>query len=711
MKRMVQKAVLAAAVTTCVAPLATAQSTSWVKGGESGRLVYGMDASGDRVNDFSRAGYMGGNVPLPMAATLGVPVITVSPAAGDSLATIQAALDQAGARPLQATGYRAIVQLSGGTFRVSDSLRMSNSGVILRGTGAGTTGSVLSYTGTSGSLDNPEQMIIVGNSAARAVTPNTQRNVTAKFVPAGSYALPLNSIAGYNVGDKILVERPSPIEWLEDIGMRDLDNPWGPGNYNQNYERVITAIDTKNNSVMLDTPIPNALQAKYGGAKVSKYSFNRITNVGIESIRGDGQAVLGASDAENHAWTFVQVNSAENVFVRDVAGVHLAYATVEAGGNSKHVTVNNATFSEAQSEITGGRRYSFNQEGQYGLMENVRSTGGRHDFVNNSPSRGPNVFLDATATSSRDDSGPHQRWSTGSLFDNVSHSGGNGIRIRNRGNSGSGHGWTGSGFVLWNSASTSGLIVQSPPTSQNWAIGNSGTNETTSQSAYFASAGTPVTLGVNGQSYDSLYRAQLADRLSRTGETIREYTVGDYDGLESGDTADAPYVDPVWLEAAIARKRDVPIRGFDDRTPKANIPFTFLFDLDPTSEHVSSAVLTLSLDPTATSSGAGTQVFADTTAMSANYVNDFGDKPGFTTETGVSIDVLTIEFTNGGYFDLAKLQDGQLNVLVFDNHAIDWANLVITVAPGAVPEPATFGFLSLAAIPFLLRHRRRPENA
>ncbi len=54
------------------------------------------------------------------------------------------------------------------------------------------------------------------------------------------------------------------------------------------------------------------------------------------------------------------------------------------------------------------------------------------------------------------------------LYDNVSTDGD--LNVRDRGNMGSGHGWSGANHVLWNCVAKE-IICQRPPTANNWAIG------------------------------------------------------------------------------------------------------------------------------------------------------------------------------------------------------------------------------------------------
>src|SRR5436853_6755619 len=77
-------------------PTPTPTTPSVEKGGSwlqmvNGHLVYGQDAQGNQIPDFSAVGYGGGGVPLPNVPTQ----ITLNPqSTGDDTPRIQQALDQ-----------------------------------------------------------------------------------------------------------------------------------------------------------------------------------------------------------------------------------------------------------------------------------------------------------------------------------------------------------------------------------------------------------------------------------------------------------------------------------------------------------------------------------------------------------------------------------------------------------------------------------------
>src|SRR4051794_32304180 len=70
---------------------ADAPKSEWVYRGPDGKLAYKTTPAGDRILDFSYAGYRGGGVAIPT-----VPVKkTVKPSGGeDDAALIQAAIDE-----------------------------------------------------------------------------------------------------------------------------------------------------------------------------------------------------------------------------------------------------------------------------------------------------------------------------------------------------------------------------------------------------------------------------------------------------------------------------------------------------------------------------------------------------------------------------------------------------------------------------------------
>ncbi len=496
--------------TASVSAADQAAESTWVRRGPDGKLVYRVDARGEGIPDFSRAGYGGGGVGLPQVPT----VVTLQPQpAGDDGARIQAALDEVGARTPDARGFRGAVLLAAGTYRIGGKLEMKAGGVVLRGASAGETGgTVILATGKT----QRTLIEIGGPRAARTEIAGTRRRVTDAYVPSNSRSFNVDSAAGYAVGDRIIVYRPSTAAWIAAIGMDKIPNrpgapagetkSWKAGDYDLAFERTVTAI--AGNRVTVDAPVMNALDAEFGGGAIFKYRLPRIAECGVESLRLVSEYEKGReTEDEAHAWVGIELGYVENAWVRDVTVVHFSHA-VDADRESIFVTLQDCRHLEPVSRLTGGRRYSFALNGQYGLALRCFARGARHSFVNGSRARGPSAFVDCTAVDAKADSGPHHRWVVGTLYDNVSDD--NQLRVQNRLWSGSGHGWAGAQQVLWNSTSKS-LTLQQPPTARNYAIGCIGTWvpgswSTDSPDGTIESKGRPVLPR-------SLYRAQLEDRL------------------------------------------------------------------------------------------------------------------------------------------------------------------------------------------------------
>jgi hypothetical protein len=201
---------------------------------------------------------------------------------------------------------------------------------------------------------------------------------------------------------------------------------------------------------------------------VYKYTFDgRVAEVGIENLVIESEY---ANDTdENHGWIAVQFDKAENCWARNLTSRYFGYSCVSLERNAKNITVIDSKCLDAKSQITGGRRYSFNNTGQLNLFMNLETTEGRHDFVTGAKVLGPNVFVNCKASNTHNDIGPHHRWAMGTLYDNIVTDGP--INVQDRSNSGSGHGWSGVNQVFWNCKAKT-AVVQSPWVSgKNYAIG------------------------------------------------------------------------------------------------------------------------------------------------------------------------------------------------------------------------------------------------
>src|SRR5687767_15625622 len=82
-------------------------TTSLVYPGTDGKLVYVPDSLGNRIPDFSNAGYKGGGVSLPYVQ----PKVIVWPVKGDNSDHLQNIIDSISALPPDGSGFRGAILL------------------------------------------------------------------------------------------------------------------------------------------------------------------------------------------------------------------------------------------------------------------------------------------------------------------------------------------------------------------------------------------------------------------------------------------------------------------------------------------------------------------------------------------------------------------------------------------------------------------------
>src|SRR5690606_31445702 len=127
-----------------------------------------------------------------------------------------------------------------------------------------------------------------------------------------------------------------------------------------------------------------------------KYRFNgRLSEVGVENIKFT--SAYAHDTDENHGWIAVEMDNIENGWVRNAVALHFGYAAISLHGNAKNISVLDCQSLDPKSVITGGRRYSFNNNGQQNLFSGCSATEGRHDYVTGARVCGPNVFYNCMA--------------------------------------------------------------------------------------------------------------------------------------------------------------------------------------------------------------------------------------------------------------------------------------------------------------------------
>jgi hypothetical protein len=144
---------------------------------------------------------------------------------------------------------------------------------------------------------------------------------------------------------------------------------------------------------------------------------------------------------------------------------------VELTDDARFNTIEEVAQLDPVSRIDGGRRYSFYvDKGSFNLFQRCYARNGRHNFVTGGRVVGPNVWVDSSSVLNHSDEGPHHRWATGMLLDNVRSEE---MRVQNRADSGSGHGWAGAQTMFWNLAADR-ITSDAPLGAMNWVVGGVG---------------------------------------------------------------------------------------------------------------------------------------------------------------------------------------------------------------------------------------------
>ncbi|MBO9152292.1 hypothetical protein ACFOTA_08750 [Chitinophaga sp. GCM10012297] len=460
-KAFVPAIMLSAAAFTFFAPKPKEWESKFIKlKGE--KLEYVPDEKGNVIPDFSMVGYRYGGNKLPV-----LPVVKeVNPTGTDNDQTvIQQAIDEVSKRTPDKNGFRGAILLRKGDYKIPDHININAGGIVLRGE----EGTKLIAT-----ANRQVSLIRVSGQGEIKEVPGTRTDIIDAYVPVGAFSFEVKNASPFKAGDKVILFRPGTAQWITDIKMDQIEarsgtKQWQPSAYDLRYERTVVKVE--GNKVFLNIPVVMAMETKYGGGALYKYTFEgRISECGIENLTCE--SVFESDTAENHGWDAISIDKAEHCWVKQVTARYFGYSCVNLRRGAKNVTVTGSNCFDHKSIITGSRRYSFNNDGQLNLFVDCHATDGRHDFVTGAITCGPNVFVNCTAKRTHADIGPHHRWASGTLYDNIVTDGE--INVQDRGNWGSGHGWAGVTQVIWNCTVKSAAIQNPWASGNNYAIGLKG---------------------------------------------------------------------------------------------------------------------------------------------------------------------------------------------------------------------------------------------
>lgn len=403
------------------------------------RITYLDDEQGNRILDFSYCGYKSSEQDIPDVRN----TVFVSWTAGDNTARIQRAIDYVASLVPDASGFRGAVLLDQGEFSLSESLRIAASGIVLRGVNKEKT--ILLKKGV-----NRGALIYMEGTDDLNTLDTLQ--VLSKYVPVNARTLEVASGTSLRKGDRVMVNRPSEKDWIASLGCDIFGGGigalgWKEGDMDLSWDRTVTEVN--GNQITLDAPLTVALNATYGTSTVTVYQWNgRIRNCGVENMTLISDYDKRYPKDEDHCWTGISIEDAEDCWVRRVNFKHFAGSAVIVQRTGSQITVEDCISREPVSEIGGMRRCTFYTLGQQTLFQRCYSEHGIHDFAAGYCAAGPNAFVQCDSYESLNFSGSIDAWACGLLFDVVNIDGHN-LSFKNLGQDKNGAGWNTANSLFW----------------------------------------------------------------------------------------------------------------------------------------------------------------------------------------------------------------------------------------------------------------------
>lgn len=464
MMKITLKTFLAILVFSLVASNGQAQTlknkSEWVYADANGKLKYKSLASGDRIMDFSYAGYMGGGVSIPTPEVK----ITLKALAGDNTEAIQSAINKVSAMKL-INGFRGAILLESGIYNCEKQISINANGVVLRGSGSTANGTVINMVG------KPHVCVLVRGDVKIKNT-SISSTFADTYVPSGTFSFNLTNADEFKVGDTIRISKPVTDAWISFMQMDKLvrdgkKQTWMNGELTT--DRIITQINK--NNITVDVPLTDNYDLKYlnpTGVKVTKINTTgTLYQIGIENFRIVSQAQsVTINDGHNKAFTMSGVT---NAWAKNIEIFNTVNSVSITG---KCITVDQVNIMHNLPTLGAAKPADLNGSGQQILFNKCNIQGDNLFFFGTGAKvTGPVVLLNCVFKGNGWIQ-PHQRWATGLLVDNCEVPEG-GIDFMNRGIMGSGHGWAIGFAVAWNSSAKS-FLNQQPPGAANWVIGGKG---------------------------------------------------------------------------------------------------------------------------------------------------------------------------------------------------------------------------------------------
>ncbi len=530
-------------------PVQSSSSDSFIVKPSGNKLLYNAyNEQGDKLSDFSYAGFYGGKIELPDTDKLPVAMVLSPSGTDDDTEMIQDAIDKVYNE--SSDSRMKVIKLTAGKYYINSTGIKLNSGIVLSGEGQGPTGTII-YA------KDPVSSDVITANGGSIKRSSDKISITDSYIKSGSKIITVEDSTQFSVGDSVCIDHPSSPDWIAAMQMQNVKNKdgnllsWQDEALNVKTERVIT--EKNGNKLTLDHGLFIPYDKTYSQSYIYKIDDSkRVHDVGVENLRVVS-AFNGKPYDNNHARLAIYVKRVKNMFVRNVTAKNMWHGVFGCREECSQITVENCSNIEPISTIEGGKRYPFFADigTEKILFKGCYSYDGRHDYIAIKGTAGPVVFTDSIADMSNACSETHAEFATGVLFDNlyqISDKSNGYFAFSNRGLYGTDtpQGWTAAGCVAWNCLANSIIVLKPPLSYQNFTVGVWGRYDTSTSevvkeaqikgyqyeayrtedllegpdSSFATTEGTPMAgdgykesefVSVNPR---SLYKAQLAARLT-----------------------------------------------------------------------------------------------------------------------------------------------------------------------------------------------------
>jgi hypothetical protein len=340
-----------------------------------GRL-YGQNLGNvaDERLDFSQAGAK----PVRLEPNLPVLIAEKTAMERDAAASLQQYIDRIAAYPAAPSGFRGIVEIPPGNWPIAAPLRISRSGIVLRGPKNSPRPARLIKTGGGGAA-----VIYIAPDPARTSLGTSVREakISREGARMNSSRLTVLDSSWMKVGDRVVVTFPSTPEWLDTINNSERpDRKWTAGRADRRYYRTIIGLEA--NAVSLDAPLYSSYRSAEVAATIASDLQERVQDVIVEDLvvelsdSGDPRPVASPTRVG------IGIASGENVMLRRVTINRSLLAGIEVSKHSRRISLVDCTIGPPLKTDEIGRGYGIRlKNAQLVLCDRCKVEGARMAYV------------------------------------------------------------------------------------------------------------------------------------------------------------------------------------------------------------------------------------------------------------------------------------------------------------------------------------------